>query len=158
VHDLPTTVLRLTNTYGPGMRIKDARQIFLGIWVRRLLEGAPFEVWGGEQLRDFTFVEDAAKAFIAAAQSPETIGQVLNVGGCSPVSLTVVADMLVELNDGGSYEFRSYPAERKKIDIGDYYTDDRLFRSLTGWQPKVELKDGLRRTLEFYRAHMLEYL
>ena len=158
VHDLPTTVLRLTNTYGPGMRVKDARQIFLGIWIRRLVEGTSFEVWGGNQLRDFTFVEDAAEAFVAAAQSPATIGRVLNVGGCAAISLTAVADMLVDLNGHGSYEFRSYPAERKKIDIGDYYTDDALFRNLTGWQPRVDLKEGLRRTLEFYRAHLGEYL
>ena len=72
VYGMRTTVLRLTNTYGPHMRIKDARQIFLGIWIRRLMEGKPFEVWGGEQRRDFTYVEDAADAFIAAAQSEAT--------------------------------------------------------------------------------------
>jgi UDP-glucose 4-epimerase len=140
------------------MRIKDARQIFLGIWIRRLVEGNSFEVWGGDQLRDFTFVEDAAEAFVAAAQSPATIGRVLNVGGCDAVSLTAVAEMLVDLNGGGSYEFRNYPEERKKIDIGDYYTDDNVFRSLTGWQPKVDLKEGLRRTVDFYREHLGRYL
>jgi UDP-glucose 4-epimerase len=158
VHDLQTTVLRLTNTYGPGMRIKDARQIFLGIWFRRLIEGEPFEVWGGDQLRDFTFVGDAAEAFLAAAQSPATIGGVFNVGGCDPVSLKDVADILVGLNGGGSYSFRTYPAERRKIDIGDYYTNDLLFRSLTNWAPSVELREGLRRTLEFYRANIDRYV
>ncbi|KAA3655888.1 MAG: NAD-dependent epimerase/dehydratase family protein, partial [Chloroflexi bacterium] len=58
VYGLRACALRLTNTYGPRMRIKDARQTFLGVWIRYLIEGKPFEVWGGEQLRDFTFVED----------------------------------------------------------------------------------------------------
>ena len=61
------TALRLTNTYGPRMRIKDARQTFVGVWLRAVLEGEPFEVWGGEQLRDFTYVDDAVEAFLLAA-------------------------------------------------------------------------------------------
>src|SRR6185295_15038042 len=58
VYGIRATALRLTNTIGPRMRIKDARQTFVGVWIRRILEGEPFEVWGGEQLRDFTYVDD----------------------------------------------------------------------------------------------------
>jgi UDP-glucose 4-epimerase len=158
VHGLQTTVLRLTNTYGPHMRIKDARQIFLGIWVRRLLEGRPFEVWGGRQRRDFTFVDDCADAFIAAALAPETVGKVLNVGGSEVVTLDDLARMLVEQNGGGSFEVRDFPLERKPIDIGDYYTEDKAFRSLTGWAPMVSLEAGLARTIAFYRDHSRHYL
>lgn len=158
VYRLPTTVLRLTNTYGPGMRIKDARQIFLGIWVRRLLEGKPFELWGGEQRRDFTFVDDVADAFIAAACSPQTVGGLLNVGGSEVVTLRRLAEMLVELSGRGSFEVQQFPAERKLIDVGDYYTDDANFRAATGWAPKVDLAQGLARTLSFYRANIAQYL
>ena len=64
VHGIAATALRLTNTIGPRMRVKDARQTFVGVWVRRLVEGEPFEVWGGDQLRDFTYVDDAVEAFL----------------------------------------------------------------------------------------------
>ena len=158
VYGLKSTVLRLTNTYGPGMRIKDARQIFLGIWIRRLLEGEPFEVWGGRQKRDFTYVDDAAEAFVAAALSPDTIGKALNVGGSETVSLEALAGMLVDAAGSGSYERREFPSERQKIDIGDYYTDDAAFRGLTGWRPRVDLKSGLARSVAFYREHLAHYV
>jgi UDP-glucose 4-epimerase len=158
VYGMRTTVLRLTNTFGPHMRVKDARQIFLGIWVKQLIEGAPVQVWGGEQRRDFTFVDDSADAFIAAATCDETIGKVLNVGGCPPVSLSELARMLIAAHGGGSYEVHDFPIERKKIDIGDYYTDDSLFRALTGWSPRIDLPTGLERSVAYYRAHLPAYL
>ena len=65
-----------------------------------------------------------------------------------------MADLLVEINGGGSYELRSFPADRKRIDIGDYYSDCRRIESVLGWTPKVPLREALTRTLEFYRQHL----
>jgi UDP-glucose 4-epimerase len=76
IYGIRATALRLTNTIGPGMRIKDARQTFVGLWIRQLIESKSFDVWGGRQLRDFTDVEDAVAAFLAAVVSPATVGQV----------------------------------------------------------------------------------
>jgi len=153
-----TRSLRLTNVYGPGMRIKDARQNFLGIWLRRVLEGDAFEVWGGEQRRDMVFVDDAAEAFLAAAISPQTEGQALNVGGDAPYSLAEAAAALIAANDGGRYELKEFPAERKRIDIGDFVTDDRQFRTLADWAPRTTLADGLTRSLDYYRRNLAAYL
>jgi UDP-glucose 4-epimerase len=158
VYGIRTCALRLTNTYGPRMRIRDARQTFLGIWIRRILEGEPFEVWGGEQLRDFTYVDDAVDALLLAAISPSTAGRVFNVGGCEIVSLGDVADLLVGANGGGSYDVRAFPADRKKIDIGDYYSNDDLLRSALGWQPETKLAEGLATTLAFFRAELRNFL
>jgi len=158
VYNLKCSVLRLTNTYGPRMRIKDARQTFLGVWIKAAVQGAPFEVWGGEQLRDFTYVDDAVDALLAAAM-PVCDGKTLNIGGERPVSLKETADLVVAAADGATcYTIREFPAERKRIDIGDYYADDRAFRALTGWQPRVPLEEGLRRTIAFYRENIAEYL
>jgi UDP-glucose 4-epimerase len=140
------------------MRIKDERQIFLGLWIRRLLEREPFEVWGGQQLRDFTFVDDAAEAFLLAALTPETEGKVYNVGGFEVVTLAKLAEMLVEINGEGTFEVKEFPLHRKVIDIGDYHTDDRAFRAATGWSPKVAMVEGLRRTLDFYHTNVAHYL
>ena len=158
VYGLPTCALRLTNTYGPRMRIKDARQTFLGIWVRLLLEGKSFEVWGGEQLRDFSYVEDTIDALLLTAQSDEANGKVFNIGGEPVVSLLETAQLLVEANGGGEFAVRTFPAERKRIDIGDYYADDRLLRGAVGWRPQTPLAEGLAKTVEYYRAHLNEYL
>jgi UDP-glucose 4-epimerase len=149
--------LRLTNTFGPRMRVKDARQTFLGLWIRQALEGRPFEVWGGGQLRDFTFVDDVVEAFLWAANCPALHGHAYNLSGEPVVSLKALAEMLAE-ETGGAYETREFPAERKRIDIGDYYADDREFRRLTGWTPKISLQDGLRRTLDYYRQYLPHYV
>jgi nucleoside-diphosphate-sugar epimerase len=159
MYDLKATVLRLTNVFGPGMRIKDAQQIFLGIWIRRLIEGQSFELWGGSQLRDFTYVSDAAEAILLAGVTEELFGRAFNIGGVPPVTLRQLADALIESNGGnGSYDVREFPKERKKIDIGDYYSDDRLFRAASGWAPKVSLAEGLRLTVEYYRDNIQYYL
>ena len=158
VYGIKSRSLRLTNVYGPGMRIKDARQNFLGIWLRRALEGQAFEVWGGEQRRDMVYVEDAADAFLAAAVTPQTEGKALNVGGDAPYSLAEIAAALIAANQGGRYEVREFPPERKKIDIGDFITDDRQFRSLAGWEPRTALCEGLARSLDYYRRHILAYV
>ena len=158
VYGLPTVSLRLTNTYGPRMRIKDARQTFVGIWLRRVLEGDAFEVWGGEQRRDLTYVDDVVDAFLAAAATPAAIGQVFNIGGPPSVSLTELAELVVAAAGGGKYEQKQFPAERKRIDIGDYWADDSRFRSVTGWAPRIDLREGLRRSLDYYRANFAAYI
>src|SRR5215831_12702598 len=101
VYGIKTRSLRLTNVYGPGMRIKDARQTFLGIWLRRVIEGEPFEVWGGDQRRDLLYVDDAAGAFLCAAVTPETEGLALNIGAGDPVSLAALAEAVIEANGEG---------------------------------------------------------
>ena len=153
-----TRSLRLTNVYGPGMRIKDARQNFLGIWLRRMVEGDPFEVWGGEQRRDMVFVDDAVEAFLAAVVTPATRGRALNVGGDAPYSLTEIAAAMVAANGGGRYESKEFPPERKRIDIGDFVTDDRQFRAIADWAPRVALAEGLKRSLDYYRQNLGAYL
>lgn len=158
VYGMKATALRLTNTYGPRMRIKDARQTFVGVWLRLALEGKPFEVWGGAQKRDFTYVDDAVEAFLYAAMTEEAKGQVFNLGGHGAVSLNELADLLVEANGGGAYANHEFPAERRRIDIGDYYADDALFRRVTGWQPAVPLALGLQRSLTFFRENLAHYV
>lgn len=158
VHGIRACALRLTNTYGPRMRVKDARQTFLGIWIRLILEGNPFEVWGGEQLRDFTYVDDAVDAFLLAAASEKTDGKAFNLGGDSIISLKDLADLLVVVKGAGAYSLRAFPPERRRIDVGNYYADDRLFRAALGWEPRVALREGIARTLSFYREHLGRYV
>ncbi len=158
VHGVRATALRLTNTIGPRMRIKDARQTFVGVWIRRLVEGQAFEVWGGEQLRDFTYVDDAVSAFLLSAAKEEAVGEVFNLGGPPPVTLQALAELLVELNHGGVFAIKTFPGDRKKIDIGDYYADDRLIRRKLGWEAKTDLRDALAQTLAYYRKELKYYV
>ncbi len=158
VHGIPTTALRLTNTIGPRMRIKDARQTFLGLWVRQLLEGNPISVWGGDQRRDFTDVEDAVDAFLMAAANPVTNGQVYNLGGREVIDLASVAKLMVEVHQSGRYEIREFPGDRRAIDIGDYYADYSKIRDQLGWEPKRTLRETIETTLSYFKASLAHYL
>jgi len=158
IHGIPATALRLTNTIGPRMRIKDARQTFVGLWVRQILEGQPISVWGGQQLRDFTDVEDAVDAFLLAAANPSTNGQVYNLGGSEVVDLISVAKLMVEVNGSGKYEIRDFPADRRAIDIGDYYGDFSKIRTALGWTPKRSLRETVESTPRYFRDSMPHYV
>lgn len=158
VHGVRACALRLTNTYGPRMRVKDARQTFLGIWLRRLVEGSPIQVFGdGEQLRDFTYVEDAVDAFLLVASAEHANGRVYNLGATEHVSLRNLADMLVTIAGRGTFEIVPFPADRKAIDIGSFYSDWSRIRDEFGWKPVVPLKEGLAESLRYYGEHAKQY-
>lgn len=153
VYGIPACVLRLTNTYGCGMRIKDARQTFVGIWIRRILEGQAFEVWGGEQLRDFNYIDDVVDAFLLAASSEAAVGKAFNLGSSEVISLHDLAELMVGISSGEFIQ-KSFPEERKKIDIGDFYSDFSLIKQTLGWVPQTILQQGLSQTLSFYRENL----
>lgn len=157
VYGLRTTVLRLTNVYGPRMRVRDARQTFIGWWFRQLIEGQALQVYGtGEQLRDLNYVDDVAAALLLCAADPAADGQVYNLGG-EPVSLLDLARRMASCSEGGAYELVPFPEERRRIDIGDYHGDYTRIRTQLGWQPQVPLNEGLARTLAFYREQREHY-
>lgn len=158
VYGIPVSVLRLTNTYGPRMRVRDARQTFLGVWIKLVLTGRPFEIWGdGSQRRDFTYVDDAVSACLLAAARDEANGEIYNLGGDGHVSLRGLAELLVRLNGSGSFESVPYPPERQPIDIGDFYADYSKIERELGWRPAIGIDEGLTRTLAYYREHGERY-
>jgi UDP-glucose 4-epimerase len=158
IHGIRSTALRLTNTIGPRMRIKDARQTFLGIWIRRLIEREPIEVWGGQQLRDFTDVEDAVDAFLLAGASEAAAGKVYNLGGTEVINLSSLAQLMIEVNGGGKAVHRDFPADRKAIDVGDYYADFSKIRTELAWRAKTPLRETIERTLAYYGEYLQKYL
>jgi UDP-glucose 4-epimerase len=158
VYGIRTCVLRLTNTYGPRMRVRDARQTFLGVWIRQLLDGNPIQVYGdGLQQRDFNYVEDCVQALLLAGVSETSNGKVYNLGSDEVINLKTLAAMMTDLGYGGSYELVPFPTDRKVIDIGDYYSEFSLIRKDLGWTPKVKLSEGLPATLSYYNKHGQHY-
>ena len=159
VYGIRAASLRLTNTFGPHLLMKHDRQGFITTFIRLALEGQTIKVFGdGSQLRDFTYVSDAVDAFLGTAVTNETYGHALNVGGIEPVSLADVARLCQELAGlGGEVELTPWPPDRKKIDIGSIYVDHTRLTELTGWEPRVGLREGLAETLAFYREHGEHY-
>lgn len=158
VYKIKSVVLRLTNTYGPRMRVKDARQTFLGIWVKNLIQGSNILVFGdGKQIRDFNYVDDVVDAILLSAKSDDANGMIFNLGADDPISLEDTAKLMISLHGNTKYELVPFPPDRKAIDIGDYYADYRKIRSKLGWQPKVPLKEGLKLTIDYYSKFNKQY-
>ena len=159
VYGIASSVLRLTNTYGPRMRIKDARQTFLGIWIRNLLEGKPIQVFGdGKQRRDYNYVEDALEALLIAATEEKAVGKVYNLGAPDPLSLEDTAKIMCQEIEGSDYQMTPFPYERKAIDVGDFICDYSAFHNQFGWEPKVSFEEGIQRSLEYFHKEIEHYI
>jgi UDP-glucose 4-epimerase len=151
VYQIRACALRLTNTYGPGMRVMDARQTFLGIWIRNLIDEKPILVFGdGLQLRDFNYVGDVVEAMLLAALNPMANGEIYNLGSSEQINLNDLAALAVDIYGSGSFQRVPFPPERKAIDIGDYYSNFTKINRALGWVPRVSLADGLKQTLDYY--------
>jgi UDP-glucose 4-epimerase len=151
--------LRLTNVYGPRQLIRHNRQGFIGWFIRLAIEDGDIQIFGdGSQMRDFVYVDDAADAFLRAGASDACDGDVFNVGGTEPISHRDLANLLVEVAGAGRIHYVEWPPEKKRIDIGSFYSDSTRFQQRVGWTPQIGLREGLKRTLTYYRAHLAEYL
>jgi UDP-glucose 4-epimerase len=159
VYDMNTVSLRLTNTYGPRQLIKHDRQGFIGVFVRQIIQNEKIRIYGdGKQIRDMNYVDDVVRALLIAGAKEECFGQVFNLGGHEPINLLNLVELLIELNGSGKYELIPFPPEQKRIDIGNYYGDYRKFSQMTGWQPKISLKEGFCEMLKYYKIHLKKYL
>ena len=159
VYGIRASVLRLTNTYGPRMRVKDARQTFLGIWIRLLLEGKPIKVFGdGKQRRDYNYVDDVVEALLLAASDQRANGKIFNLGSPEALSLEDSARIMTEQVRGSFYEKIPFPPDRKAIDVGDFVCDPSAFCETFGWKPKTTFAQGIEKTLAFYQEYLPEYI
>jgi UDP-glucose 4-epimerase len=151
--------LRLTNVYGPRQLIRHNRQGFIGWFIRLAVEGREIEIFGdGSQVRDFVYVDDVSDAFLRAGALEVCDGDVFNVGGSEPISHRDLTSMLIEIAGSGTMRFVEWPRDKKIIDIGSFYADSTKFSSATGWRQTVSLREGLARTVAYYREHLPYYL
>lgn len=158
VHGMATSVLRMTNVYGPRMRIKDDLLTFIGWWFRQLLAGEAVQIFGdGMQVRDLNYVDDVVNALLLCAAHPSARGKIYNLGG-EPIHLLDLARLMIKVNRSGNYAIVPFPENRKRIDIGDYHGDYSLIKADVGWQPQTPLSEGVTKTLEFYHANKDHYL
>jgi UDP-glucose 4-epimerase len=158
IHGIRTVPLRLTNVYGPRGQMKHSHFGVVNWFVRLALEGQPIPIFGtGRILRDFLYVDDCVDALVAAACEPATVGEIVNVGNDRSSTFLEVAEILREIVPGTEIVFTDFSPERKAQEPGDFVSDISKIRRLTGWFPRVELRDGLARTVDFYRERREDY-
>jgi UDP-glucose 4-epimerase len=145
VYHLPVTSLRIFNAYGPRSRTTGAYGAVFGVFLAQKLNGRPFTVVGdGTQTRDFVYVTDVARAFLAAAESPLR-QDIYNLGAGRPQSV----NRLVELLGGEAVHVPKRPGEPDCT-----WADTRKIRNQLGWQPQVSFEAGVAEMLgniEYWR-------
>jgi len=157
-YGMRATSLRLTNTYGPRHTMKTARQGVFAWFLRQALDDQEIRLFGGgDQLRDWNWVGDVVAALLMAMYNPAADGEVFNLGTAAPASLRTVAEMLIRLCGSGLVKLVPYPEHLKSIEIGDYIGDYAKIKRVLGWEPRLPLEDGVRTTVEYYRAHRDQY-
>jgi UDP-glucose 4-epimerase len=158
IHGVRTVPLRLTNVYGPRAQMKHSQFGVVNWFVRLALEGRPIPIFGtGKLVRDFLYVDDCVDALLAAGQEPRAIGEILNVGHDRASTFLEVAERLREIVPGTTIEFTDFSPERRAQEPGDFLSDITKIRNVLGWEPKVDLREGLSRTVEFYRERRGDY-
>lgn len=157
VYGIRATSLRLTNTYGPRHQMKHHKQGIINWFVRLALEGKEINIFGdGRQIRDCNYVDDVVEALLLAGASDKTNGEVYNLGG-THANLIEIVKTILKIIGNRNFKLIPFPPESKKIEIGDYIADHTKIENALGWEPKIELEEGLKRTIEFYKKHKERY-
>src|SRR2546430_4082628 len=138
-----TAIARIFNTYGPRMRPHDGRAI--PTFVRQALDGQPLTVFGdGTQTRSFCYVDDLIRGLVLLAESG--VHEPVNIGNPDEMSLLNMAKLVIELTESRSeIVFEALPADDPHV----RQPDNTRARDLLGWEPEVELREGLRRTIDY---------
>ena len=131
----------------------------MGWFVRRIVENKEIQLYGdGSQIRDLNFVDDVVDALLLAAVSTKADGQIFNLGGKERITLKQLVELMIEINRGGSYRLVPFPADQKRIDIGSFYAEYSKISGTLGWEPRIGLRDGLERTIAFYKRNLEHYV
>jgi UDP-glucose 4-epimerase len=159
VYGLRSSAVRLTNVFGPRLRLRDDLQGFLPIFIRRALTDDVISVFGeGEQERDCLYVDDVVECLLLTALAPDAPGEIFNVGNDERLSLGAIADAIVRAAGAGRVEHTPWPPDRDAIDIGSYFGDSSKAKRLLGWEPRTSFGEGIARTVAFYRSRPECYL
>ena len=167
---IETCSLRLSNIYGPRHIMTDAGQGVLNWFIRQVIDDETMKLWGGgEPLRDFIYVDDVVEAFLMVAASDNTDGKLYNLGAyrkkngmyehlCDSVkSIKKTAELLIKIVGQGKVEIIPYPEDRKSLEPGHFYADATKIFEEVGWEPKVDLDEGLKRSISFYKKYKKHY-
>ena len=147
-HGVETRIVRIFNTYGPRMRLNDGRA--LPAFMSQALRGEDLTVFGdGSQTRSFCFVDDLVEGIWRLLHSDETMPT--NIGNPNEMTILEFARQVIELTGSHSrIVYRELPQDDPKV----RQPDITKARRLLGWEPRIELEEGLRRTLDYFRERM----
>jgi len=157
-YGLRTVSLRMVNTYGPRQQMKNTTQGFLNFFIRSAIGGKDIEIFGkGTQIRDFNYIDDVTRAFLISAASKDSDGQIFNLGSNIPVSIIDAAQLVIELCGSGRIKHVSFPEKYKMTEVGNFVSNNMKIKKILGWKPEVSLREGLKKTIDYYKKYKKHY-
>ena len=158
-HKLDTVSLRVTNPFGPRAQVKHPGYCIVNWFVRQSLEGKDINIFGdGSQVRDYIFIDDLTNAFLIAGVHPNAKGRIYNVGSGIPMRFADMAKQVMEFSNGGQVKHVPWPENYENVETGNFYADITRIHSELGWTPKTSFEEGLKKTVDFYRANLARYI
>jgi NAD dependent epimerase/dehydratase len=149
--EVPVATLRPFNTYGPRQSLRAV----IPTIAAQALAGGPLRLGSLTPVRDFTFVTDTARAFVAVAETPEAVGRTLNAGNGKGITVGDVAAMILELVGAEiAIETDENRIRPEASEVFELLCDNRALREATGWEPQVGLRDGLTRVVDWVRERL----
>ncbi|MBU0568833.1 GDP-mannose 4,6-dehydratase [bacterium] len=153
-HNVKSVTLRLTNIYGERAQMQHHRFGVANWFIRLAIDDQTIKVFGdGSISRDFLYVQDTVEAILRSACCDAAYGEVFNIGVDKPISFLELAKTIIEVAGSGRWEFAPFTPERAAQEPGDFYSDITKAKTIIGWEPKTSLREGLARTLEYYRKY-----
>jgi UDP-glucose 4-epimerase len=152
IYGIPSVSLRIANPYGPRQQMKHAGYGIVNWFIRMALSGESLTVYGdGAQIRDYVYVEDLARAFLAVAASDPVTDETFNVGSGVGTRFRDMVQMIADEIPGTNVLSVPWPPSRALVETGDYVTDIGRLSAATSWSPTVSLRDGIKLTADYYR-------
>ena len=157
-YGLKTVSVRIANPYGPRQQMKHSKYGIVNWFIRQALDGKELTIFGdGRQGRDYIFVEDLAEAMVALVLAPGTSGQVYNLGSATITPFIEMAHLVAEAVPGTVVKQVEWPADRYFVETGDYVSDLGKITKAIDWRPKTSIKEGINKTVDYYRKYRDKY-
>lgn len=158
IHNIRCVLFRIANPYGIRCQMKHAKYSIINFFIGQAMKGNTITIFGdGEQKRDYIFNEDMTDAFLIAAATPSSYGQVFNLGSGIGTKFSEMAKIIVETVGSGSVEFVEWPENYLNVETGDYIADIKKITSSIEWTPSTSLQKGIQKTIEYYQQYYQHY-
>lgn len=156
---IKSTIFRITNPYGPRQQIKHNKYSLPGWFIRCAMEGQTIKIFGeGNQIRDYIFVDDIVESMIRCSLNEDSYGEIINMGsGCSSSFKEMVYNV-VETVEKGEIIHIPWPDNYERLETGDSIPDISKLKRLSGYTPLTSLKEGIKKTFEYYRKEWKNYI
>src|SRR4030042_554622 len=156
---IPSTILRLTNPYGPRQQIKHNKYSLIGWFIRQAMEGKTIQIFGeGTQLRDYIYIDDIVTAMLKCTEADDAIGETINIGSGKSTRFCDMVKAVIDCVKNGNIEFVPWPDNYEKVETGDIAVDVSKLKNITSWQPAISLGEGVKRTFEYYKIYFNKYV